>query len=298
MNGKRTTNQRITSDSHRFTLIRADARAPLKTINQFFQLSILLPAMMAAGFFIACGLEPQATPTSQPTSEPPAPVATAVAEAEATVIAANAKSGIPYCGRLCQPDFWVSADVTMLDAELERGASANARDRRGFGPLHYAALLSDISVVAALLDQDADIDATSDRGLTPLHVAATGGSALLSGGHYTMRRYQDPAVIALLLERGADVNPQNDWGVTPLHEVRDPVVAALLLTYGADIEAKEEGGATPLHSAADWNSEPAIIVILLEHGADVHATNGEGKTACQLATEREKPEEVRNLVCP
>ena len=256
------TERRIATDNPQPALGRDGYEAWLKMMCQFLRRSILLPVIVAAALLIACGSEPQPTSSARPTTEPPAPVTTAVAQAEATVTSALAKSGTAYCGRLCQPEFWLDASVADVEAELNRGAVLGARDRRGFEPMHYAALLADIAVVTALLDRDANIAASSDRGLTPLHVAASGGSGLLSGGHYTMRRYQDPAVVALLLERGADVNAQDQWGTTPLHQVKDPVVAALLLTYGADIDARDDDGRTACQYAIELREAKAIIDLI------------------------------------
>ena len=165
--------------------------------------ALLLVAIVAMLVFVACVSEPTEAPASatQPTAKPPAPVATAVAQAEATVIATHANSGTLYCGRLCQTDFWLTANVAILDAELARGAQVDARDGDGRTPLHYAARLADISVVEALLERDADIDAIDYEGYTPLHVAATNRK----DGHR-----QDAAAIALLLERGAEPNGKNE----------------------------------------------------------------------------------------
>ena len=170
---------------------------------------------------------------------------------------------------------------------LDAGADINAKTVDGQTPLHRAASDPNGWGAVLILDAGADINAKADNGLTPLH-----GAAINSNG----------GVAAILLDAGADINAKDIGGQTPLHSAAsdnlEPAVIELLLERGADIDAKTFNGQTPLHSAATWNSEPAIVAILLEHGADIHATDGEGKTACQLATEREKPEEIRNLVCP
>ena len=86
----------------------------------------LLMAIVMSVAFIACGSEPQAatgTSAAQPTAEPSASVATAVAQAETNGYGRPiSESGMPYCGRLCQPSFWLNAHVTALAAEIARGA--------------------------------------------------------------------------------------------------------------------------------------------------------------------------------
>lgn len=149
------------------------------------QQSNLLLAMMVAAtiVLVSCGSELPSAPTAaQPTSEPPAPIATAVAQAESMVIAAHDESGTPYCGRLCQPAFWLNADVSTLEAELARGASVEANDGHGFTPLHHAASFANLYVLEALLDRGAEINAIADWDLTPLHVATHGGLGIYRVG--------------------------------------------------------------------------------------------------------------------
>ena len=58
---------------------------------------------------------------------------------------------------------------------LELGASPHARDRGGFGALHYAARAGDRPTVARLIAAGASPSARSVSGLTPLAVAAEAG---------------------------------------------------------------------------------------------------------------------------
>ena len=206
---------------------------------------------------VACDSDPANT-SGLAARELPSEIASAVAQAEEDVIAAVTKSGGTYCGRLCQHDFWLKSNVADLNAELRRGAEVNVNDGYGSNPLHYAALLANYQVVEALLDKGARVNSLNSKHETPLYVVATGGGSLLSRGHGTTLRYQDPAVVALLLERGADPNTPNSRGATAMHGVRDPVVAALLIAHGADVEARTDEGETPLYYST-WPTAASMV---------------------------------------
>ena len=200
-----------------------------------------------------------------------ASIATAVAEAKAATSAKLSAAGVAndYCGRMCTDNFWLTATPAEVQAELDKGVSANATIVRGRSvatPLHLAAAYGKWPAVAALLDAGADIDAIDDDGATPL------GFALLT----------EPRLdtIALLLERGAAPNaPIKSWGGTPLHITADPAVAALLIAYGADVNAPNEYGATPLHTARS----AGIFALLLGSGADINAVDDSGATVLPTA---------------
>jgi ankyrin repeat protein len=52
---------------------------------------------------------------------------------------------------------------------IELGVDVNARDRRQWTPLHFAARTKNPAVVKLLLEAGADVNATDDEGITPLH---------------------------------------------------------------------------------------------------------------------------------
>ena len=133
---------------------------------------------------------------------------------------------------------WSEATPATVQPLLDRGAEVNARDRRGWTPLHEAALLSKTpAVVALLLDRGAEVNARTQNGQTPLHHAATSSKA----------------VVALLLDRGAEVNARDRHGQTPLHEAaafsKTPAVVALLLDRGADAKLRTRTGKLPVDFA-------------------------------------------------
>ena len=92
-------------------------------------------------------------------------------------------------------------DAERVRELLDRGADPNARDERGWTPLHYAAERGRADVARLLLDEGARVDAEDGEGLTPLHFAAEAGS---------------PEAVKLLVERGADVSARDVHGRTPL----------------------------------------------------------------------------------
>ena len=199
---------------------------------------------------------------------------------------------------------WAAAPPAAIQALLDQGAEATARDRAGTTPLHFAAGHNTHPAVAALLlDQGADLQART-RG-DCLHFLVDG---LLSHNRQARLRERDglvdhggttplhcaaganrnPAVVALL-DRGADLTVSNKHGTTPLHFAAaanaHPVVAALLLDRGAVINARDELGHTPLHLAVRHNAVP-VVALLLDRGAAVDARNDFGHTPLHSVTVR------------
>jgi ankyrin repeat protein len=52
---------------------------------------------------------------------------------------------------------------------IKLGVDVNARDRRRWTPLHFAARTKDPAVVRLLIEAGAHVNATDDEGITPLH---------------------------------------------------------------------------------------------------------------------------------
>lgn len=170
-----------------------------------------------------------------------------------------------------------------------------------------------IPVIETLLDDGADIDATLQR--TALHAAAANGNL---------------EIVDFLIERGADVNLQDIHGRVPMFVAlaeHQPEVAARLaeadtnpnvrtvdgstllmaavraeevqlvqwaLDHGIDVNAirPEKNNATALILAArKGNAE--IVRLLLATGADPRAVNSEGKTALDIAKDKDVKELLR-----
>ena len=89
---------------------------------------------------------------------------------------------------------------------LEEGADPNARDERGFTPLHLACARGNQELVELLLERGADPNAVGGAGVTPLHVAAYGG-------------YR--GAVEALLRWGADPSLRESSGMTPADVARE-----------------------------------------------------------------------------
>lgn len=148
---------------------------------------------------------------------------------------------------------------------------------KGDTALHVAAAAHRPVIARKLIDAGADVRARNRRGAGPLHYAADGGP-----GSASWNPEAQSATIAVLVAAGADPNATDNSGVAPLHRaVRTRCAAAVqaLLEGGADIRRKNKSGSTPMRLAtlttgrggsgsAEAKAQQIEIVRLLEsHGA-------------------------------
>lgn len=105
---------------------------------------------------------------------------------------------------------------------LEKGASANAKNKEGMTPLHIAAARNNVKVAEFLLAKGAR-QLKDEKGCNPLHIAA---------------QYNSAAVAELLLKKGAKPNVKDKNDCTPLVyavEKNYVEVAKVLVDHGADV---------------------------------------------------------------
>ncbi|MCY4541756.1 MAG: ankyrin repeat domain-containing protein, partial [Rhodobacteraceae bacterium] len=89
---------------------------------------------------------------------------------------------------------------------LDAGADLDARDEKGWAPLHHAAAVSEApAVLQVLLDAGADLNARDEDSWTPLHFAAAFSEV--------------PTVVQVMLDAGADPSARDDEGRVPFELV-------------------------------------------------------------------------------
>jgi hypothetical protein len=137
----------------------------------------------------------------------------------------------------------------MVAHLIEKGCDPNCRDAKGSTALHWA---SNSQVVRALLAAGADANATDGAGATPLH-----------------RAYEFPVLRELLLA-GADAEARNSANATPLCVACHPVCVAMLIGC-AEVDVTKTSGFTKLMEEID----PGQILMLCGAGANVDAGDGE-----------------------
>ena len=86
------------------------------------------------------------------------------------IIAGVGSASASECGKLCTHDWWNTATQREIAAEIVT-VDVNARDERGYTPLHWAAFASTPAEVLALLDAGADAKAKDDMDKTPFDYA-------------------------------------------------------------------------------------------------------------------------------
>jgi ankyrin repeat protein len=160
--------------------------------------------------------------------------------------------------------------------------------------LHVSAAAHQRRLAESLVMRGADVRARNRRGAGPLHYAADGGPA--ANGWDTAAQSD---VITYLIEAGADPNALDKSGVAPLHRAvrnRCSMAVSALIENGADPLLLNKSGSTPLHLAvqntgksnsgsdAAKDEQARIIALLLQHGASPGDVDAKGKTVAAAAS--------------
>ena len=112
------------------------------------------------------------------------------------------------CGQWCEAEFWKTATLAGVQADIADGVDVYARSEYGTTPLHWAATFNvDEAIISALVEAGADVHARTEGGWTPLHRAVAFNA--------------NPDVITVLLKAGADLKAKDSEGKTPFDYVRE-----------------------------------------------------------------------------
>lgn len=157
----------------------------------------------------------------------------------------------------------------------------------GDTPLHLAAASLRPGIAKLLLDAGADANAVNRRGAIPLHYAC---DARPNTGAWSPE--DQAAIIEILVQHGACLDRGDKGGATPLHRAvraRSPVAVRQLLALGAKVDCRlRTQGSTPLHlatqstgaggTAGTLDQQLQIIGLLREYGADAKAADASSRT--------------------
>ena len=136
-------------------------------------------------------------------------------------------------------------EVDTLALLLEHDPTlADAQDRIGNTPLHYAVAARDRERVFLLLKYKADVNLANRQGTTPLHLT------------------MDSEVAARFLEVGADPNQPDSLANTPLHSAvkrRLKDIVRIMIEKKADTSLANAGGKTPLNLAKDREMKNILL---------------------------------------
>jgi ankyrin repeat protein len=109
-------------------------------------------------------------------------------------------------------------DIEAVKQHLTAGTDANAQDKRGRTPLHFAAKRGQKELVELLIANGADVNAKTDLGNTPLHRVAAQGTGLKH-------------IAELLIAKGAVLSARNKDGKTPLEVAKGATATYLQGVY-------------------------------------------------------------------
>lgn len=172
-------------------------------------------------------------------------------------------------------------DVASVRTLLAQGVDPNRIDAaRGETPMIMALHEGSTKVALYLLQQPGvDLEAK----------AANGSTALMMASFMHNRE-----VVEALLARGARVNRPGFAAMHFAAAAGDEAILRILLAHHAEIDALSPNDMTPLMIAAREGQQGAVK-LLLAAGADARLRTGDGKTAAEVALERDKGYIARDI---
>jgi ankyrin repeat protein len=168
----------------------------------------------------------------------------------------------------------------VVERLIAQGASVEAKDNHGWGPLSWAAYNDHAAMCRLLIANNVSVEAKNNYGQTSLICAACNGHK---------------AICRLLIENKALVEAKDNYGRTPLswaatNGYKD--VCRLLIEHKSSVEAKDNYGWTPLMRAA-WSGREGVCKLLIDVQLE-EARENKAAIATFLGVARKRP---GNLPC-
>ena len=136
-------------------------------------------------------------------------------------------------------------------------------------------------IIEILIENGAHINAKDDKGFSPLHLTCCFTKNCTT---WDVNSFSNFEKIKLLLHHGTGVNVQDRHRFTPLHRYSHSFqIAKLLIDFGANLNIRSNNGNTPLHEAAAKNNNIRTVHLLVKNGADINAKSTSGFTSFTMA---------------
>ena len=175
-----------------------------------------------------------------------------------------------------QNEYWKNITPEELNNYLTKNPDINAKDKRSWTPLMWAAKESqNPEIIKQMLQKGADVNVTDNEGWTPFLFA--------------IHKNQNIEVIQHLLNAGSDIHKTTDLKQNALHLAaknnQNPQIIQMLINKGLSVNKKDksEFKFTPIMYAVSNNKNPDVVYTLINNGALLHEKDAVGNSTLMLA---------------
>lgn len=162
-------------------------------------------------------------------------------------------------------------DESKTKVLLEAGADVSICDNGQCSPLMHAARGGNYMCIDLLIEAGAEVIIEKQHWYSAVHFAAVGPGS--------------PQILERLIAAGANVDDQDPWGITPLvyaASTNNIQTMGVLLDHGSNIENLDNEGDTPLNGAI-FKCAPDVLQFLLQRGASCTTVNNNANTVLHIA---------------
>lgn len=184
-----------------------------------------------------------------------------------------------------QNEYWKNITPEELNNYLTKNPDINAKDKRSWTPLMWAAKeTQNPEIIKILLQKGADVNITDNENWTPFLFA--------------IHKNQNMEIIQLLLDNGANIHQTTNIGLNALHLAaknnQNPKIVQMLIDKGFNVNKrdKSEFKFTPIMYAIVNNNNPEVIYTLINNNALLHEKDATGNSTLMLAALNNKNIEI------